>query len=86
MNITQKVFKNTAYQIGGQIFHLLLNVVIIAMIARYLGVESYGKFSLIFVILSFFIILADFGVNDIVVRELSKDKSKTSRIVYDLVF
>lgn len=86
MNITQKVFKNTVYQIGGQIFHLLLNVVIIAMIARYLGVESYGKFSLIFVILSFFIILADFGVNDIVVRELSKDKSKISRIVFDLVF
>lgn len=86
MNTTQKVFKNTAYQIGGQIFHLLLNVVTIAMIARYLGVESYGKYSLIFVILYFFTILADFGVNDIVVRELSKDKSKISRIVYDLVF
>lgn len=86
MNTPQKVFKNTAYQILGQFFHVILSVATIALIARYLGVESYGKFSLILVILSFFIILTDFGVNDIVVRELSRDKSRTSRIIYDLIF
>ncbi len=56
----------------------------LAVIARYLGVEGYGKFSLIFVILSFFTILTDFGLNDIVVRELSKDKSRIPRTVSDL--
>jgi O-antigen/teichoic acid export membrane protein len=85
MNKTRKVFMNTAYQIGGQFFHLLLNIVSIALIARYLGVERYGTFSLVFVILSFFIIMADFGVNDIFVRELAKDKTKISRLVLDLL-
>ena len=69
---------------AGQFSHLLLSIVTLAMIARYLGVEDYGTFSLIFVILSFFIILTDFGINDIVVRELSSEKSRTSRIIYDL--
>lgn len=63
---------------------MLLSIATLAMIARYLGVEDYGKFSLIFVILSFFIILTDLGINDIVVRELSKDRSRIPRIMYDL--
>lgn len=84
MNVPHRIFKNTVYQLGGQFSHLILNVVTIAMIARYLGVNGYGKFSLILMILSFFVILTDFGVNDIVVRELSRDKIKTSRIVFDL--
>jgi O-antigen/teichoic acid export membrane protein len=74
------------YQLLGHFSHLFFNVVTIALIARYLGVESYGKFSLILVILTSFIIFTDFGINDIVVRELSKDMSRAPRVIYDLVF
>jgi len=86
INIPQKILKNTIYQVLGHFTHLVLNVVTIGFIARYLGVEGYGKFSLILVILTSFIIFTDFGINDIVVRELSKDMSKASRVIFDLIF
>ena len=84
MSAPLRILKNTAYQIVGQFLHILLNVGLVAMLARYLGVEEYGKYSIIFVIISFFLILTDFGINDIVVRELSKDRSKAAPMVYDL--
>ena len=79
-----RILSNTAYQLIGQVFHLLLNIVVMAMVARYLGAEGFGKYTFIFVLLSLFAILTDFGINDIVVRELSKDKSLICRVVYDL--
>lgn len=86
LNIPQRVVKNTIYQLLGHFSHLFFNVVTIGLIARYLGVDRYGKFSLILVILTSFIIFTDFGINDIVVRELSKDVSRAPRVIYDLIF
>ncbi len=86
MNIGLRILKNTSYQVVGQCVHILLNFALFAMLARYLGVERYGTYSLVFVIMSFFVILTDFGVADIVVREISKDKTHAARIIKDLFF
>ncbi len=84
MSTSLRIFRNTAFQILGQFLHIALSCILLAVLSRYLGVERYGTYSLVFIILSFLVILTDFGINDIVVREISKDKSKTSRMVRDL--
>ncbi|MBL7047981.1 MAG: flippase [Nitrospira sp.] len=86
MSTGRKIFSNTSFQLLGHLFHLLLNVITMALVARYLGVEGYGRYAYIFVLISMFIILTDLGLNDIVVRDLSKDRSRLSRMIVDLIW
>lgn len=85
MSAIGRIVRNTLWQIVGQAVHLILSLAVLAVIPRYLGVEEYGKYSLVFVIITLFANLTDFGINDIVVRELSKDRSKIARIVLELL-
>ncbi|HNT33539.1 MAG TPA: flippase [bacterium] len=85
MSAIGRIIRNTSWQIVGQAVHLVLSLALLAVIPRYLGAEEYGKYSLIFVIIALFATLTDFGTNDIVVRELSKDRSRIAQAVIELL-
>lgn len=55
----------------GQSVNLALNLISISLAARYLGVESFGKFSALLAITTFISKLFDFGLPSVVFRELS---------------
>ncbi len=95
MSTVQKIAYNTIVAAGARIIGVALSLVSIGLIARYLGQEGFGKYSLILAFLYTFNILADLGLYSLMTREISRpgaDEKKiasnifTIRIVALLVF
>jgi len=81
MSTVKKIATNTLFLIAGKIIGILLQMVIVALIARYLGTAGYGKYAFAFAFLSFFQVLSSLGFNSILVREISRDKSIASSLI-----
>ncbi len=77
----QKYFKSLGLAFFGRIYGLLGSFFIGALVARYLGPERYGvlNYAVSFVII--FAFLANFGIDNILVRELVKFKDKKDLIL-----
>ena len=81
MSLGFKVAKNTIIQIISKLISLIISVIITAYLTRYLGPEGYGKYTFVFIYMSFFTILGDFGLNNILIREISKEKIDADRLI-----
>ncbi len=81
MSTVKKIAINTIFLIAGKIIGILLQMLIVAYIARYLGSAGYGKYAFAFAFLSFFQVLASLGFNSILVREISRDKSLAPSLI-----
>lgn len=81
VNLAQQVAKNTALMMFGQIAALMANLGVTVLLARYLGESSFGLFSYALVFVSFFAILADFGMKPILVREMAQHPEQTAIIL-----
>lgn len=66
-----KIAFNTGVQIGGKVISILLSFISIALLSRYLGTTGYGNFTLVFTYVSFFSVIADFGLQSTMVREIA---------------
>lgn len=82
---TQKIAYNTLIQIVGKIATTVLSLILVGALTRYLGVFGYGEYTTVFVYISFFGILADFGFFNILVREISAHPEKEEEIVSNLL-
>lgn len=51
------------------------------LLARYLGPEQFGDYNLAFVYVSFFFLLANFGMDEVIVRELAKRPGRFGQTV-----
>ncbi|MBU1110459.1 flippase [Patescibacteria group bacterium] len=77
----QTVVKNTLWLAISEAIVKFLTFVLTAIIARYLGVSSYGDFAFAFVVVSLFASLVDFGFNDLLTRELARNQKEVPRLV-----
>jgi O-antigen/teichoic acid export membrane protein len=77
----RRVASNTAVQLAGKGAVLAIGVVSIAVLTRYLGPGDYGKYTLALMYMQLFGVLADVGLFTTVVREISKDPSRTDELV-----
>ncbi len=84
-SVSGRILINTITQILSKVFAVGLSIISVALLARYLGAEKYGWFTLVFTYVSFFTTLADVGYNQTIVRELSLD-IKRSRDAYATFF
>jgi O-antigen/teichoic acid export membrane protein len=75
MNKIQKTAKNMGVLFTSQIFSYLIGFLYLMYTARYLGVEGFGILSFAIALTGIFAILADLGLNMVMVREISRDKS-----------
>ncbi|GEM_PF-1084492 len=80
-NITFKIINNSAAIVGGDLFYRFANFLASLMIARTLGSEGFGQFTLIYVYIFFFEIFVQFGLNSLLVREFSQNKGKAAKIL-----
>jgi O-antigen/teichoic acid export membrane protein len=78
---TKKIAYNTLVQIIGKGITTAIAVVMLAYLARYLGVEGYGQYTTVFAFLGFFAILADMGFYTVAVREMAKDLESSHKIM-----
>ena len=76
---TRKIAWNTIYQIVGKLISMVITMTTVVIVTRTYGREGYGEFSLMQSWPALFFVIADFGINAIAARELTKDWSKANR-------
>jgi O-antigen/teichoic acid export membrane protein len=77
----QKVFTNLFWAVIGKVVNLLGSLFIGILVARYLGPEKYGLMNYVISYVSIFFIISSFGLDDIEIRELSKNPVKRESIL-----
>lgn len=75
-NLIWSVFKNVTSQMGGRLLLTVIRFGIAVLIARYLGVERFGEYSLILAILLIAEWVTDFGLTEIVVRAICQQPDR----------
>jgi O-antigen/teichoic acid export membrane protein len=80
-SVRRRVASNTAVQIAGKAIVLGFGLASLALLTRYLGPEDYGRYTLALMYMQLFGVLADVGLFTTVVREISKDRSRTDELV-----
>ncbi len=74
MNTAKRIAKNTAVLTTARIISMILSLVLTALIARHLGDINFGKYSFAFAFTSLFVILSNFGLHTLALREIARDK------------
>lgn len=73
MSTIKRVAKNTLWLTAAEIGAKGLGFVIAIVIARYLGPEDYGKYAFAISFVTLFMVLADFGMRPLLVREVARN-------------
>lgn len=84
MTIVRKIAYNTVISTGARLFGVALSLISLGFIARYLGKEGFGSYSLIFAFLFTFDNLADFGLYTLMTREISRPNADEKKIVSNI--
>jgi O-antigen/teichoic acid export membrane protein len=79
--VLRKILENTAYLSIGNAVSKLVTFLILIFIARSLGPESYGSYSTIVALVGMFVLVANFGLEPIIIREGSKQRSRLREFV-----
>lgn len=79
MQRAQLVLLNTISQVIGQVLGLFLSLTTFIFLARYLGADSYGEYSIVTTYLGFFAIAADWSLYLLVVKALVGEESNDRR-------
>ncbi|HIF9198282.1 TPA: flippase [Photobacterium damselae] len=76
-----KAIKNSSWLLIDKVFRIFLGVFVSAWVARYLGPDEYGKLAYAMAVIGIFQVISLCGFDGIVVRDISKDKSKANIIL-----
>lgn len=81
MSTLPKIVKNATSMVVANIITKLFAIFTVIYLARYLGVEDFGKYNFVTTYFSFFIVLTTFGLDPVVIKEVARDKSMTDKII-----
>ena len=85
-NITKKAVANVGYLFLGNIVAKLISFITVLAIARKLGVENFGNYSFIISFAFIFSVFGSFGIDSILMREVSKAKKRASKYLGNVLF
>ncbi|MBV1767556.1 MAG: oligosaccharide flippase family protein, partial [Methanobacterium sp.] len=74
MNPTQRIMKNVGVNGISQIFLSLIGFLFMIYLARFLGEGGFGQYNFVLSFTSLFVIFSDLGVNQLLVREVARNK------------
>lgn len=83
MRSSPGVTHNTVWLTVGYVLARALNVFIVALLSRYLGPAGYGELTLAYTYQSIFLVVANFGLDAVLIRESSLQPEKLGQIVGD---
>lgn len=89
MSLAKKVAHNTIIQIAGKIISTVLGLFALAFITRYLGRGGFGEYTTVLTYLTFFAVIADFGLTLVTVQMISvrdADENKILNNIFGLRF
>ncbi|MDY6930441.1 MAG: flippase [Halobacteriota archaeon] len=81
MSTVKRVARNTSIVMGGNVFFRLISFFVTIYLARYLGVEVWGKYNFAFAYLALFSIITDLGLQTILVREMSRGELNIPKLI-----
>lgn len=81
MTLTKKIAFNSSIQFIGRIISILLSAILLIFLTRYLGTEKYGYYTTVLAFVAIFNLFAEFGINQIVIQEISRAPSKRTEIL-----
>lgn len=80
MKTGSRIIKNSFSLIGGHGYGTMINLIATAIIARYLPLKVFGDYGYILAICMTFSVVTDMGTNQIMIREIARDKNRTQEI------
>ena len=80
-NNKKRIAHNVAWAVAGKVIRLLTEFIVGIFVARYLGADQYGLMNYVISIVAIFNIIAEFGLSNIEIRELSKSNNKVDIIL-----
>jgi PST family polysaccharide transporter len=80
-SLARRVAANTLWVSGAGILGKAASFLVILLLARYLGIEGFGKFAFVTAYLALFGILTNLGLDLIVIREASRDLQGSESLV-----
>lgn len=81
MSTVQRITKNIAITGLSQLTISILGFVYVIAIARYLGEGEFGKYNFALYYATFFVIIADPGISNFIIREIARNKELTNEYV-----
>lgn len=85
MSDNRRVIKNLLMVVSSEGIGGVLSFIIVLISARLLGVSDFGVFSYILAITSVSQLIADFGLTNLIVREISKDRDRAGYIMSNVL-
>lgn len=79
--ILEKIKKNASWLLFAEVINKVVMFVMSILIARSFGNILYGEFNYALSFVPTFSIIADFGLNNLVIREIARNKDKASNII-----
>lgn len=76
-----KITKNIYWAVIGKIINMAGALLVGVLVARYLGPDEYGLMNYIISYVALFMVIANFGLENIEIRELSKNKEDKNKIL-----
>jgi len=72
----RRFFTNSLAVYGKNGFHATVSLLSVAMLARYLTLPSFGRYSFVLAFVAVFRVMSSMGLNTILVREIAKNRAK----------
>ncbi|MFH1545570.1 MAG: flippase [archaeon] len=83
--IARTIAKNTFFLIFAEIIAIFLNFVLLIYLARFLGLHDFGFFMFALSFATLFVIGTDFGLSELVVREVARNKNLAKRYIDNIL-
>lgn len=80
-----KLYKNWSYLLVSDITQQLVGFVVVIFLARKLSPEGYGQYNVIISIATIFSVVANFGMNSVVIREVSVRPQETAHLIRNII-
>ena len=84
--LARRIATNTLWVSGARVLGKAASFVVILLLARYLGIEGFGKFAFVTAYLALFGFLTHLGIDVIVIREASRDLKGSESLVGNGIF
>lgn len=84
MSTVQRIARNTGLLFSAQILSYVIGFFSVAYMARYLGAANYGIISFALAFTAIFAVLADIGLSYLMMREVARDKSLSSKYLLNV--
>lgn len=86
MGTARRIYRNIVFLSSAELLSKILQFVLMVYAARLLDKASFGKFSFALSLAFIAVIIADLGVNTLLIREIARDKSKADKYFANAFF